>query len=264
MRVSVFTSNQPRHLALCETLSGAVDAIYAVHECGTVFPGKISDFYDKSEAMQEYFNHVIAAEREVFGDIRFLPANVFQLPIRAGDLNMVDPALLQPALEADLIVVFGSSYIQGELVERLIKKRAINIHMGVSPYYRGSACNFWALNDGRPDLVGSTIHILGRGLDSGDILFHALPAGGEMDPFVLGMKAVNAAHRSLAKTIADGSIFTIEPVRQDKNRQIRYSRSAEFTDAVALEYLGNLPSKKDVSLATGNRRMADFERPVVI
>ena len=31
--------------------------------------------------------------------------------------------------------------------------------MGVSPYYRGCDCNFWALYDNNPHLVGATIHI---------------------------------------------------------------------------------------------------------
>ena len=44
--------------------------------------------------------------------------------------------------------------------------------MGISPYYRGTDCNFWALYDGNPHLVGATIHYLSEGLDSGDIAYH--------------------------------------------------------------------------------------------
>ena len=47
--------------------------------------------------------------------------------------------------------------------------------MGVSPYYRGTSCNFWAIYDDNPSYVGSTIHLLSKGLDSGDILFHCIP-----------------------------------------------------------------------------------------
>jgi len=43
--------------------------------------------------------------------------------------------------------------------------------MGISPYYRGNDCNFWALNDNNPHLVGSTIHLLSKGLDNG---FHVV------------------------------------------------------------------------------------------
>ncbi len=53
--------------------------------------------------------------------------------------------LLSDFLKSDVYVVFGSSYIRGELVDFLVKHKAINIHAGVSPYYRGTDCNFWAL-----------------------------------------------------------------------------------------------------------------------
>ena len=43
--------------------------------------------------------------------------------------------------------------------------------MGVSPYYRGADCNFWALYDSNYHLVGSTIHYLSKGIDSGDIIY---------------------------------------------------------------------------------------------
>ena len=52
----------------------------------------------------------------------------------------------------------------------LVKKKTINIHMGVSPYYRGTDCNYWTLVDDNPHLVGATIHMISKGLDSDQIL----------------------------------------------------------------------------------------------
>ena len=87
--------------------------------------------------------------------------------------------LLTPALSSDHFVVFGFSCIKGPLGDFLVKHRAKNIHMGVSPYYRGALCNFWALFDARPDLVGATINVLSKKLDGGSMLFHALPEANE-------------------------------------------------------------------------------------
>ena len=81
---------------------------------------------------------------------------------------------MKDLLKSDLYIFFGSSYIKGPLVNFLIKKKAINIHMGISPYYRGADCNFWAMYDGNSHLVGATIHMLSKGLDSGAILYHAM------------------------------------------------------------------------------------------
>ena len=264
MRIALFTSNQPRHLALAERLAGIADEVFVVHECNTVFPGLVADFFKKSKVMQDYFGYVMAAEVEVFGKVRFLPANVHQLAIRSGDINMLELSILEPALTADIIIVFGASYIQDALIDRLTSRRAVNIHMGVSPYYRGSSCNFWAVYDGRPDLVGATIHLLGRGLDSGDMLFHALPKAEKISPFVFGMKAVLAAHKSLEQRIADGSIFDIEPVQQDKNEEIRYTRNADFDDDTASRYLDSMPTPDDILRGAEKRNLADLLRPVVI
>lgn len=237
MKVTVFTSNQPRHCSLISDLAAVADQVIVVQESTTIFPGRVEDFYHKSAVMQEYFSHVISAEKEVFGAVRFTPSNARTLVLKIGDLNLMDLKVLAPALEADLFVVFGASFIKPPLIDRLVAKRAINIHMGVSPYYRGNSCNFWALYDGNPDLVGATIHLLSRGLDSGGILFHALPKPVPTDPFVLGMKAVRSAQRALVKSLVSEEIFSLQPEAQDRGLEIRYTRNQDFNDVVAEEYL---------------------------
>jgi hypothetical protein len=242
MKITVFTSNLTRHLSLIENLANVADTVYAVQECLTVFPGRVANFYRKSPVMQEYFGHVIEAERQVFGSLRFLPGNVRQLALIDGDLNLMAPDLLSTALQSDVIVVYGASYIRDPLCGMLVERRAVNIHMGVSPYYRGANCNFWAMYDDRPDMVGATIHLLSKGLDAGAMLFHAFPQPASREPFIYGMECVRAAHQALCKTIADGSLWKMEPVPQDRSAEIRFSRNAEFTDEVAQEYLGRLQS----------------------
>jgi folate-dependent phosphoribosylglycinamide formyltransferase PurN len=237
MRVCLFTANSPRHLALAEKLSTVADSVHVIQECATVFPGRVEDYYRKSPVMQDYFGRVIDAEREVFGTPRFLPANVRQLALRMEDLSLAPLEMLSPALEADIIIVFGASYIKGPLVEAIIERGAVNIHMGISPYYRGSSCNFWALYDDNPDLVGATIHMISKGLDSGEMLYHVRPKQEAVDPFVLGMKAVEAAQDSLVNRIANGELNRSPRVRQDKASEIRYTRNSAFTDEVAAEYL---------------------------
>ena len=237
MKITIFTSNQPRHMSLIESLADIADEVYAVQECNTVFPGKVDDFFRKSEVMQEYFSRVIAAEEKVFGGVRFSPPNVQSLAIKTGDLSSISFERLAPALSSDVFVVFGASYIKGPLADFLVEKGAFNIHMGVSPFYRGSSCNFWALYDDHPDLVGATIHMLSHGLDSGAMLFHSLPEREATDPFVFSMNAVREAHRALTDGIKSGQIFNLNPVSQDRTKEIRYSRNADFTDEVAREYL---------------------------
>ena len=118
--------------------------------------------------------------------------------------------------------------------------------MGVSPYYRGCDCNFWALYDNNPHLVGATIHILSKGLDSGPMLYHAM-SNIKTNPFEYTMSTVKAAFHSIAERIEDRSIFEIEPVIQNKENEIRYSKKIEFNERIVKKYFNkeiNLDSKK--------------------
>lgn len=245
MRITVFTSNQPRHLSLIRELAGISDEVFAVIEVNTLFPGKRADFYNRSEVMQRYFSKVIRSERKVFGKIALLPSNVRTLILKSGDLNDLTMDVLTPVLRSDEYIVFGSSYIKGDLIDFLVTKGAYNIHMGVSPYYRGSSCNFWAAYDRNYTLVGATIHLLSKGLDSGPILFHVLPAPTD-DVFDLGMNAVQSAHIGLVQQLASGKIKEYQPITQDRTREIRYTKNIDFSDRVALEYLDNLPAREEI------------------
>ena len=188
--------------------------------------------------MQFYFEKVMAAEKNIFGDINFSNSNIRTLSVKSGDLNHLSKRQLHDALASDVYVVFGASYIKGWLIDYLIARDALNIHMGLSPYYRGSSCNFWALFDGNPGHVGATIHMLSKGLDSGDMLFHCLPyyVDGE-SPFDFTMRSVEVAHKGLVDGIKNGTIFSTHRNKQESLDEIRYTRNADFTDAVAGEFL---------------------------
>ena len=45
--ITVFTSNQPRHLGLIIELSKIYDKVYAIIECNTIKPGEVKDFLIK-------------------------------------------------------------------------------------------------------------------------------------------------------------------------------------------------------------------------
>lgn len=214
--------------------------------------------------MKAYFAQVQSAESVEFGHPRFLPSNVRVLPMKSGDLNMLDKSSLEGALASDLAVVFGASYIRAPLIEALIELGALNIHMGTSPYYRGSSCNFWALYDERPEYVGATIHMLGRGLDSGSILCHALPEvsdGEDLDGFLLGMRAVKSSISTLINLVKNPNWRDLEPVKQDRSLEFRYTKNNDFTDSIASEYLARVPSSTSIHRAIQNRDLNRFLLP---
>ena len=248
MKITLFTSNKSRHNYLINLLSDVSEELHVIQECDTIFSGIVPGHYKVSPIMKKYFENVDDAQSLLFGNsyVNNKKKNIKILPMIFGDLNQCSMNLLSDFLKSDVYVVFGSSYIKGELVDFLVKQKAINIHAGVSPYYRGTDCNFWALYDDNPHLVGTTIHLLSKGLDSGPMLYHAM-SNLKSNPFEYTMSTVKSAFHSIAKRIKDGSIFTIKPIVQDKIKEVRYSKKSEFSEELVKEYFEkkiDLNSKK--------------------
>ena len=248
MKVTLFTSNNHRHNYLVNLLSNFCDELFVVQECKTLFTGTSDEKYQNKNIIRKYFNKVLEAQSKIFKQefVNKYNKNIKTLPILNGELNKLPLFYLEDFLKSDFYIVFGSSFIKGELVDFLIKKKAINIHAGLSPYYRGTDCNFWALYDDNPHLVGSTIHLLSKGLDSGPMLYHAM-TNIKTNPFVYTMSTIKSAFHSIAERIKDSSIFKIKPFNQDINKEVRYSKKSEFNEEIVKEYFEkeiNLNSKK--------------------
>ena len=259
MKITIFTSNKPRHISLINNLSRISDELFCVQECTTLFPGEIDDFFKQTSIMKFYFENVLSAERNIFGLPRFLANNVRSISIRRGDLNHLEKKVLMEALHSDIYIIFGASYIKGWLVDHLVTHDAINIHMGLSPYYRGSSCNFWALYDDNPHYVGATIHKLTKGLDDGPILYHCIPVFRGENVFDFTMKSVRVAHLSLIERIQNGRIFHLDKVSQSKGDQVRFTRNSDFTDSVAESFLA-----RGLGASYLSKRLAETSYPELV
>ena len=89
--------------------------------------------------------------------------------IRKGEIN--DEAIVNEivAMNPDLLVCYGSSLIKSDLLTKF-QGRFLNVHLGLSPYYRGSGTNVWPLINLEPDMVGATFMYIDAGIDTGKII----------------------------------------------------------------------------------------------
>lgn len=71
-------------------------------------------------------------------------------------------------LTPSFIVSFNYRHLISEEVLQLMPGRIINLHTSLLPFNRGSAPNFFSFWDNTPK--GVTIHLVDKGLDTGDIL----------------------------------------------------------------------------------------------
>lgn len=241
MKITVFTSNNFRHNYLINKLSKVSDNLNIVQEVNTLFPGSVNDYHKKNDLIKEYFNKVNKAQNIIFQDkpIQLNLKKINFLSIKYNDLNNCSLNLLKNFLNSDLYIIFGASFIKNKLLRFLIKEKAVNIHMGVSPYFKGTDSNFWALYYKNFQYVGATIHLLSPGIDDGKILYHAL-VNHCSDPFIYSMLSVKSAIDSLTKKIKNNSLKNFEPIIQDSKQTIKYSTKKDFH----INILKNLQIKK--------------------
>jgi methionyl-tRNA formyltransferase len=135
------------------------------------YPNFISDSPRHREAWEWFFRRRKEYEEKNFSDSEsWTRKNQPKIvPIPAGELNSIDTLNNLEAQQPELIILFGTSLIGQEIMDRF-PDRIINLHVGLSGQYRGSSCNFWPIYDGRLECLGATLLSINSGIDTGDIL----------------------------------------------------------------------------------------------
>lgn len=114
----------------------------------------------------------------------------------------------------EAVVIYGTGMIKSPLLEAY-GGRMINLHLGLSPYYRGTATNFYPLLNDEPEYVGATIHLIDPGIDTGPIIHHARPEIVAEDmPHTVGCKAILAGIEKLIQALEELAASRLTAVPQ--------------------------------------------------
>ena len=68
----------------------------------------------------------------------------------------------------EFLISYGYRHIISDDILLFLKNKAINLHISLLPFNRGADPNFWSFLEKSPK--GVTIHLIDKGLDTGDIL----------------------------------------------------------------------------------------------
>ncbi len=227
MKITVFTSNKLRHISLINLLSEISEKVFAVIE-----------EKPKRKNLHEYFRFVKLAENQSFKNNEIKNKNIEVINLRKSSINELKRNNIYRALKSDYYIVFGTSIIKGWLLEELIDNKALNVHLGVSPYYRGSACNFWSIYENNPHFTGASIQKLSSKVDDGEILYHAIPDIQKCNnTFDFSMRAVLAAQKTLVNKLKTKSIHKISLIPNDNKKIIRVCWRKDFNEKVANLFL---------------------------
>lgn len=72
-------------------------------------------------------------------------------------------------LRPELVLVYGTSLVQQGVLDAA-GCTILNLHTGLSPYYRGVSCHLWPLKERDFDRIGVTVHDCVMQLDAGGVL----------------------------------------------------------------------------------------------
>ena len=142
-----------------------------------------------------------------------LPAAVPQHHVRG--VNSPAARALLAELDVDVLCVYGTTVVHDDTLA-LAKDLALNLHTGISPYYRGADCAFWPLHEAEPHMLGATVHECTSRIDGGDIFGIERAAVGPEDGVgAVFARCVIAGAEAYARVLQDVVSGQGRPVPQD-------------------------------------------------
>lgn len=89
--------------------------------------------------------------------------------INVDSVNCDDCLKVLKQIEPDLIIVNGTRIISKNILNN-VQALFINIHVGITPEYRGVHGAYWALVNNDAQNCGVTVHKVDEGIDTGDLI----------------------------------------------------------------------------------------------
>ncbi len=183
LSVVILCGQSPRHLHFANRLCEACDPKAIVQESGSELTlKKIWKLLRKPALLQRKVSRWLRDRKRYTGNREAEFFFGLETPRLAREdlrqevphINHPDVLAIVDRIQPDLIAVFGTSLIKGELLEKG-RLGIVNLHGGLSPEYRGADCTFWALYNQEPEKIGCTIHYINAGIDTGDLIAHVSP-----------------------------------------------------------------------------------------
>lgn len=171
MRVLLITGSSPRHMYLASRLSSAPIELSCLVEKRTLF-----EQFDAVTPLslrkltKKHFDDWNETEKSFFGHMRTYQS-------LGGEWMLIDKDFLVSneivnwimSYRPDLMLSYGCSKLHDNILD-IPWVEKLNIHGGLSPWYRGTITNFWPTYMLEPQFTGMTLHRTTKDIDGGDIL----------------------------------------------------------------------------------------------
>jgi folate-dependent phosphoribosylglycinamide formyltransferase PurN len=187
-----------------------------------------------SKLEQRHFNDFADTERYFFSENVADNASLIEsrtvYEIEAGTINTLSTIADLQRYNPCVVATLSTSILKKSFIESF--SCIINYHAGLSPYYRGSGTNVFPIINREPEYIGTTIHYIDTGIDSGDIIVQGRPnfTVGD-DSHILGCKAHIVGTRLMGDAIS-ACLSNLPPkgIKQNLHAGTFYAK-ADFNDS---------------------------------
>ena len=163
------------------------------------------------------------------------PANY---AVSCGTINGEEIIKWIECIGPDLIFVYGTSIVSQRVLS--LAKVSLNLHTGLSPYYRGSDAHFWPLYNGELQKIGATVHDCTSDIDGGNIYSRvSVRVEEDDDPFSVFARCVKAGaitYSKVARSFVEGRVINVQKQDLSLGRMYRF-RDRTFVNDLRMEFL---------------------------
>ena len=234
MKALVLTSTSPRHRFFARQVATQFEIAAVVCE-------QKRNYYvqqrEESEAVRVHFTRNAAQELACFHDVSARDA---EGSVTVPDINAPEVIQWVSTLDIDVVCLFGTSILRSPWLTAFPGK-IVNLHLGLSPWYRGSATLFWPFADAAAEFLGTTIHLAVEKVDAGAILHRIRPSlQTGKNYYEISHQLIRGSIEAFPGIVTSYLGNTLDPQIQE-NVTGRICRKADFNDAAlarALSYVG--------------------------
>ncbi len=179
MKILLLMGNHPRHRFLAEPIFKIFSNIKSiVMNRESYVKGPDYNYVDDREKklILKHFKKRFDKEKNAFGleDIYSLTDSKNIKHVSKKDANSSKIVNYIEKFKPNACFIIGYGIITKKFM-KVLPKNTINIHLGLSPWYRGAATLFWPTYNMEPWKTGVTFHKINKFADSGDILHQCVP-----------------------------------------------------------------------------------------
>lgn len=255
MKVVILTSTSLRHKYIANKVAEKLSVELIITEKKSPKIEETKTYDEETQLfIKNHFDQRLESEKVFFGGFKKFPSESKFLEVEHNQINSLAVFDEVKKINPEIILLFGTSIIKKPLLDSF-EGKIINLHLGLSPYYKGSATNLFPVLYNELECIGATIHLATNQVDQGNIIAQIRPdllledslhdignrvifKSGEVLPTIIKLYAENKV--KLTKQTEIGRICRIKDLTPNVLREIYFN----FNNGLKKEYLLNKIEKQ--------------------